>query len=117
MPLPCDPKATICYGDADHEHFKQPEDADKLVNMANRVSASVDRSIGWIHLPVPRDRDDDAYYASLSDLRLHEGDEPISRTRAPDRWCEGDRTTDLDRETGRPDVRCGDGVRHGPPRS
>jgi hypothetical protein len=62
----------LCYGDYDHEHFKQPEDAGKLVTIANRVSAGVDRPIGWIHLPVPRDRDDDAYYAPLADLALHD---------------------------------------------
>jgi hypothetical protein len=61
----------LCYGDADHEHFKQPDDASKLVNIANRVSASVDRPIAWVHLPVPRDRDDGKYYAPLADLALH----------------------------------------------
>jgi hypothetical protein len=62
----------FCYGDADHEHFKQPEDAGKLATIANRVSKELDRSIDWIHLPVPRDRDDDAYYAPLADLQLHD---------------------------------------------
>ena len=27
----------LCYGDADHEHFKQPQDAGKLADVANRV--------------------------------------------------------------------------------
>jgi hypothetical protein len=62
----------LCYGDADHEHFKQPADAGLLVRIGNRVSEAVDRPIQWIHLPVPRDRDDDAYFAPLSDLRLHD---------------------------------------------
>jgi hypothetical protein len=62
----------FCYGDADHEHFKQPEDAGKLANVANRVSKGLDRSIDWIHLPVPRDRDDDAYFEPLADLGLHD---------------------------------------------
>jgi hypothetical protein len=62
----------FCYGDADHEHFKQPADAELLVRIADRVSEAVDRPIRWIHLPVPRARDDDAYYAPLRDLRLQD---------------------------------------------
>ncbi len=61
----------LCYGDAGHQHFKEPEDTSLLVEVANAVSARVSRPIGWIHLPVPRDRDDAAYFAPLDDLRLH----------------------------------------------
>jgi hypothetical protein len=61
----------LCYGDAGHEHFKQPEDASKLVDIANSVSLRVQRLIQWVHLPVPIDRVDDAYYAPLQQLRLH----------------------------------------------
>ena len=62
----------LCYGDYQHRHFTQPTDAGKLVTVANGVSADVQRPIQWIHLPVPRDRDDDAYFAPLADLRLHQ---------------------------------------------
>ena len=61
----------LCYGDAGHKHFKEPEDTSKLVAVANAVSAGVTRSINWIHMPVPRDRSDDAYFAPLRDLKLH----------------------------------------------
>ena len=61
----------LCYGDAGHEHFKQPEDASKLVDIANSVSLRVQRPIQWLHLPVPIDRVDDVYYAPLQQLRLH----------------------------------------------
>jgi hypothetical protein len=37
---------------------------------ANNVSAGISRTIELIHMPVPRDRDDDAYFAPLKDLRL-----------------------------------------------
>ncbi len=60
----------LCYGDAGHQHFAQPKDTAKLVLVANSVSAGVERTINWIHLPVPRDRDDVEYYAPLRDLRL-----------------------------------------------
>ncbi len=61
----------LCYGDAGHQHFKQPEDASKLVGVANAVSAGVTRTINWIHMPVPRDRTDDAYFVPLKNLQPH----------------------------------------------
>jgi hypothetical protein len=41
-----------------------------MVRVANRLSRAIGRSIDWIHMPVPRGRTDDAYYAPLKDLRL-----------------------------------------------
>jgi hypothetical protein len=61
----------LCYGDAGHQHFKQPEDTAKLVDIANAVSSGVARPINWIHLPVPIERNDDAYYEPLRQLHLH----------------------------------------------
>ncbi len=61
----------LCYGDVMHEHFVQPADAANLVQVANAISAGVKRSIHWIHIPVPRDRADDRYFAPLRELKLH----------------------------------------------
>jgi SAM-dependent methyltransferase len=60
----------FCYGDVQHRHFKEPADAGRLVEVANALTASLGRSLNWIHLPVPRSRTDDAYYAPLAELRL-----------------------------------------------
>ena len=60
----------LCYGDDEHGHFAEPADAGKLVGVANALAATLDRPLNWIHMPVPHDRDDDAYYAPLGDLRL-----------------------------------------------
>ncbi len=60
----------LCYGDSGHKHFKEPEDTSKLVSVANGVSAGVRRLLNWIHMPVPRDRTDEAYFAPLRDLRV-----------------------------------------------
>jgi SAM-dependent methyltransferase len=60
----------LCYGDVQHRHFKEPADAGKLVEVANALAASLGRPLTWIHLPVPRERLDEAYYAPLRDLRL-----------------------------------------------
>jgi hypothetical protein len=63
----------LCYGDLGHEHFVQPKDAALLTRIANGITAGLSRPVRWIHLPVPRDRDDDGYFAPLRDLRLPEG--------------------------------------------
>jgi hypothetical protein len=60
----------LCYGDADHKHLTEPTDAGKLVNVANRLDHELSRTIEWIHLPVPRDRSDAAYFAPLTELDL-----------------------------------------------
>lgn len=60
----------LCYGDFGHKHWKEPADTANMVDVANGVFASVSRPIDWLHMPVPRDRDDDAYFAPLADLRL-----------------------------------------------
>src|ERR1700754_1768103 len=60
----------LCYGDEAHGYFVAPRDARKLVEVANALSASLGRSLDWIHMPVPADRTDDAYFAPLADLHL-----------------------------------------------
>lgn len=61
----------LCYGDAGHRHFVQPKDTALLADVANAICAGLRRPVQWIHLPVPRERDDEAYYAPLAGLRLH----------------------------------------------
>jgi len=60
----------LCYGDTHHKHFKEPEDARKLVDVANALSSSLDRSLNWVHMPVPRTCDVEAYFVPLRDLKL-----------------------------------------------
>lgn len=61
----------LCYGDAGHRHFIEPEDTTKLVEVANGISDGLQRSLNWISMPVPRNRSDDAYFAPLKNLQLH----------------------------------------------
>jgi hypothetical protein len=61
----------LCYGDAGHKHFVEPEDTTKLVDVANGISAGLKRSLNWISMPVPRNRSDEAYFAPLKNLQLH----------------------------------------------
>jgi hypothetical protein len=60
----------LCYGDAGHQHFVQPTDTSKLVAIANALAAGLMRPLAWIHLPVPRNRTDDPYFAPLRELQL-----------------------------------------------
>jgi hypothetical protein len=58
----------LCYGDAGEKHFVEPADAGNLVRYANAVVAASARPLTWLHLPVPIDRDDHAYFAPLAGL-------------------------------------------------
>lgn len=60
----------LCYGDAGGKHFKEPADTSLLVKVANAISADSPRPIQWIHMPVPKERDDSAYFAPLKHLKL-----------------------------------------------
>jgi hypothetical protein len=65
----------LCYGDSGHKHVVEPSDMKDMVEFANRVSRQIERPIQLIHMPVPRNRSDDAYFAPLRRLRLR----PVSR--------------------------------------
>jgi methionine synthase II (cobalamin-independent) len=60
----------LCYGDFGHRHSIEPSTLMHCVEMANRISAGATRSIALLHMPVPRDRADDAYFEPLKGLRL-----------------------------------------------
>jgi hypothetical protein len=60
----------LCYGDLDARHFVQPRDAAKMVELANLIAESVKRAIHWVHMPVPADRTDEAFYEPLRGLTL-----------------------------------------------
>jgi hypothetical protein len=60
----------LCYGSPADEHLIQPKDAGVMVEIVNAVSAGVGRPIQFFHLPVPKPRSDDAYYAPLAGLKL-----------------------------------------------
>jgi len=70
----------LCYGDSgqyaeDHETFHaiEPRDMAVMVDFANDVCAATSRPVQWVHMPVPRERDDAAYFAPLKRLKLKPG--------------------------------------------
>jgi hypothetical protein len=70
VPEPIELGYHLCYGDAGHQHFIEPRDAGLLVEVANAVFDGLRRPVSWLHLPVPRARDDAAYSAPLATLGL-----------------------------------------------
>ncbi|TAJ89484.1 hypothetical protein [Reyranella sp.] len=82
----------LCYGSPKDEHLVQPKDAAILVEMMEGIAEATRRRIDFLHIPVPRDRTDDAYYAPLKGWKrpagarlylglLHHDDEAGDRAR------------------------------------
>jgi hypothetical protein len=55
----------LCYGSPQDEHLVQPKDAALLVEMLEGIAAATERRIDFFHIPVPKDRTDQGYYAPL----------------------------------------------------
>jgi hypothetical protein len=60
----------LCYGSPADEHMLQPRDAGIMVEMMNAVAQRVKRPIQFFHIPVPKGRSDDAFFAPLDKLKL-----------------------------------------------
>ncbi len=65
----------LCYGDPGHKHVIEPKDTALMVEFGNRLFSAIQRPIGWVHMPVPRERDDDDYFDPLRGLNRPAGTE------------------------------------------
>ena len=63
----------LCYGDFGAKHAIEPKDAGRLVEISNALATAVKHPIAYIHMPVPRARNDDGYFAPLASLKLAAG--------------------------------------------
>lgn len=70
VPDAMDAMVHLCYGDFGHKHSVEPSSLRHCAEMANRLTAGASRRVDLIHMPVPRDRNDDAYFEALVDLDL-----------------------------------------------
>jgi len=61
----------LCYGSYGGRHWKEPESTANMVEVHNLLAPKLARPIDYIHLPVPVERDEDAYYSPLSHLKLN----------------------------------------------
>lgn len=60
----------LCYGTPNDEHLVMPRDLGNCVAITSGLVERLGRSLDYLHLPVPRDRADDAYFAPLARLKL-----------------------------------------------
>ena len=60
----------LCYGSPRDEHLVMPKDMGILVEIANGIAAGLNRRLDFVHMPVPQDRTDVAYFRALEDLDL-----------------------------------------------
>lgn len=65
----------FCYGDMNHRHSLEPRDMGIMVDLANDLAGVLSRPIAYFHMPVPRGRDDAAFFAPLSRLALRDATE------------------------------------------
>ena len=59
----------LCYGDLAHRHMVEPDDLGLSVRMAKLALAQSKRRVDWVHMPVPMNRNDDAYFGALGELQ------------------------------------------------
>jgi len=60
----------LCYGSPADQHLVMPKDTAILGEIAGAIFARVRRPVDFLHLPVPRERDDAGYFAPLRGLVL-----------------------------------------------
>ncbi len=60
----------LCYGDSGHKHVVEPTDMNDMVEFTNRLARQIKRPVQLVHMPVPRNRSDDAYFDPLKRLKL-----------------------------------------------
>ena len=60
----------LCYGDSGHKHFTEPTDATHLAWAMQTILERTARRVQWIHLPVPKSRDDVEYFVPLAAVNL-----------------------------------------------
>ena len=60
----------LCYGDPGHKHVVEPKDTNLMVDFTNKLVATIKHPIAWVHMPVPREREDVAYFAPLKGLKI-----------------------------------------------
>ena len=73
VPEPVELGYHLCYGTPRDKHLVMPKDCTILAELSNQILERVERTVNFLHLPVPQERDDDAYFAPLQDLQLPAG--------------------------------------------
>jgi len=67
----------LCYGSMNSKHWKEPETLGMCVKVSNVLTNKLSRLVNFIHMPVPVDRMDDAYYNPLRELKVKDDTQVI----------------------------------------
>jgi hypothetical protein len=59
----------LCYGSPADQHLVMPKDTAILAEISHAIVTRAKRRVDFLHLPVPRERDDAAYFTPLRALR------------------------------------------------
>ncbi len=70
VPEPAEMGLHFCYGNPGGKHIIEPRDLGTVVPFCNEIVSRIRRDVTWVHMPVPIERDDKPYFATLADLRL-----------------------------------------------
>jgi len=62
----------LCYGSFVEQHLVEPADLEACVALANAAVRGAGRRFDYVHMPVPNDRADDAFFAPLRHLESGE---------------------------------------------
>lgn len=92
VPPPVQVGYHLCYGSPYDEHLVMPKDMSVLVEIMNGITTNTKRGVDFLHIPIPKDRMDDAYFQPLSNANIgdrtklylglvHYGDEDGDRER------------------------------------
>jgi len=60
----------LCYGSPYDEPLVRPKDMSTLVELANGIASNVDRTVDFIHVPVPQGRTEPEFFEPLRSLKL-----------------------------------------------
>ncbi|MDG2175940.1 MAG: hypothetical protein P8M72_07415 [Gammaproteobacteria bacterium] len=64
----------LCYGDPGHKHIIEPDDLGNCVKYANALQGKSKRNISYFHMPVLRERNDEAYFQALENLNINDAE-------------------------------------------
>ncbi len=72
VPQPVELGYHLCYGTPKDEHLVMPKDMGIMVELLNGLVPRLKRPLDFVHLPVPKARTDESYFAPLRAMRLAE---------------------------------------------
>ena len=70
VPEPVELGYHLCDGDHEGKYGVYPTGTSNMVIIARAIIEGAGRPVNWLHMPGPKNRDDDAFFAPLADLKL-----------------------------------------------